>query len=332
METKERELTEDERRDAREIIESLFEVGQPFLDRGKPTPDEIPKTLYHFTDSGGAIGIIRDQTLWASRSRCLNDAAEIHHSLDLAKRHLRTSIEATADDLRRAFRGRSLEILERRHVNTKRIVQVEGFVVSLCPRVADSSHWLHYGRGGDGYALGFRGADLAIPRGLELFEVLYDPAQQRAFIADMTAAYEERILKLAEGRPKRMKWLACNAAAHILADTIWAKAGWMKNPVFKREREWRLYSLHLRNLDEDLGTDAGIDFPMRFRAQGNKVIPYFEIDYRRFGVAKRMPLTSVTVGSRVNFSMAERSLRFLLRESGYNDADVAIRRSRVPLQ
>ena len=43
----------------------------------RANPADRPKTLYHFTDIPGLLGIITDESLWASLATSLNDATEV---------------------------------------------------------------------------------------------------------------------------------------------------------------------------------------------------------------------------------------------------------------
>src|SRR5882757_3208765 len=137
------------------ILDSLLDRLDELL---REVADQPPAqdVLYHFTDATGVIGILKSHSLWASRARCCNDAAEIQHGLDIAKKYLD---EGLADrDLHpdgRDFRRAALAYLDPgMHVDFGGL-SIDAFVTSLCPADDESLHWLHYGRGGDGYALGF---------------------------------------------------------------------------------------------------------------------------------------------------------------------------------
>ena len=45
-----------------------------------------PKTLFHFTDCGGLIGILKERCLRASLASALNDTSEVAYGIEMAKR------------------------------------------------------------------------------------------------------------------------------------------------------------------------------------------------------------------------------------------------------
>lgn len=47
--------------------------------------DKAPDGLWHYTDAGGLQGILGGDELWATDTRFLNDATEVHYGLDVAE-------------------------------------------------------------------------------------------------------------------------------------------------------------------------------------------------------------------------------------------------------
>ena len=313
---------------ANSIVESLLDLGDRLLRAGLPSVSECPRTLYHFTDASGVIGIIENHALRASRARCMNDAGEVRYALALARTYLEDRLRDARDQpFRRAFRERALHFLNPENVDPRVRVLFDPFVVSLCPSADEGSHWLNYGRGGNGYALGFHGDQIKMPA-VDPVRVIYDREEQMRMIASIVEELEEKFLSLAHGREANIQARTREAAAHVLADTIWAKAAWMKDPAFATEREWRLISMDIQGskIPKDIGTPVS----MEFRSQENRIVPYLVIDYARFGSGK-LPLASITVGSRVDLQIATQSLRHLLRKKEY-DESLPIVSSGVPLQ
>jgi hypothetical protein len=103
-------------------------------------------------------------------------------------------------------------------------VHVRHYAVSLCPQDDQSSHWLHYGRRGDGYAIGLRTAELPVAP-FELAKVVYDREEQRQLIREAVRKLEERFLTLISGLESREKVATCEATAHMFSNTMWALAG-----------------------------------------------------------------------------------------------------------
>jgi hypothetical protein len=307
------------------ILNPLTNLGERLLTETIPPPSDLPPTLYHFTDAAGLIGIIKSKSLWVSHARTLNDAAEIQYALDLAKAILEERVQAAQQQPSLlGFRQTTLRYLDPTNVAPNIRVQIDSFVASFCP-AEDSAHWLHYGRGGAGYAIGFDPTRLTTAR-THLWRVTYMPAEQRRMLGTMIDALEEKFLELASGQEAKMKGGVERVAAHVLADTIWASAGRMKHYAFETENEWRLVSLGLQG---KYVQQVGEPPPLEFRPTGSTIVPYYPIHYK--GKPEGLPLRSIIVGSRVDFPRAEMSLRHLLRQHGY-DEGLPIERSKVPLQ
>ncbi len=49
---------------------------------------QVPKTLWHYTDANGLLGIINSGTIWATDIRFLNDAKEFVHFCEVAARRI----------------------------------------------------------------------------------------------------------------------------------------------------------------------------------------------------------------------------------------------------
>jgi hypothetical protein len=68
--------------------------------------NEIPETLYHYTTQDGLLGILKDQSLWATHILYLNDSMEMRHTADIFKHalHDRTKASDKNDPERRICR------------------------------------------------------------------------------------------------------------------------------------------------------------------------------------------------------------------------------------
>ena len=54
------------------------------MDRTISSTDDVPEKLYHYTNSEGLIGIIKDRALWATNLHFLNDAEEFNFATHFA--------------------------------------------------------------------------------------------------------------------------------------------------------------------------------------------------------------------------------------------------------
>ncbi|WP_405284342.1 hypothetical protein V3331_01900 [Gaopeijia maritima] len=53
--------------------------------------------LYHYTTARGAIGILRENEIWATDTRLLNDRTDHHHAIEVAKERLEARRDAGAE-------------------------------------------------------------------------------------------------------------------------------------------------------------------------------------------------------------------------------------------
>src|SRR5215468_10817969 len=132
-----------------------------------------PDRLFHFTDSNGLIGILNKRTLWATLATSLNDVSEIQHGLGRARKLL----ESNAADAPSSFLKKIEHYLDPANAFPLGTWHLHTFLISLCARIDRSVHWLHYGRSGTGFAIGFDA------NGLEkspfvLVPVIYDEQAQ----------------------------------------------------------------------------------------------------------------------------------------------------------
>ena len=287
------------------------------------TNKNVPSQLFHFTGAAGVIGILRDECLWASRAMCLNDASEVLYGIRLVSDYLGQTADAQPPR-RKAFRKVAQAYLDPSKMAPALRVRADPFVVSFSETDRDSFHWLHYGRGGDGYSLGFEASKLPT-KPFELHKVEYDPIRQQEIVDRAVNRLEEAFLDLALRQEYRDVVRIGETAAIVFAATMWTIAARLKHPSFRGEDEWRLVTFNIRG--EHIDESAGIHLPTKFRADGNKIVPYIEVLY----AGARLPLSSVKVGSRVEKIVAEESIRHLLRERHY-DEGIAVEAADVPLR
>jgi hypothetical protein len=90
------------------------EAGRWLL--GLPGPPELKiDRVWHYTDSRGLIGIVRDQRVWATSARMLNDSTEIQHGVDLFEGALQALLdESSLDENQRTFIARVHETTQAR--------------------------------------------------------------------------------------------------------------------------------------------------------------------------------------------------------------------------
>jgi hypothetical protein len=193
------------------------------------------------------------------------------------------------------------------------------FVISFCERADLSVHWLHYGRSGSGFALGFDALKLPISGALELRRVVYDPTAQQVLLTSIV----DSVWQCFEGLPDQHQHVLFDVAAHTTAVHIKLASVMLKDPCFANEQEWRLVTFD-PGPSVDITTYGGKDFPLRFRTVGSRVVPYYEVTY------EQLPLKELLVGFSVPMSTSDPGLLLLLQRSGFDL--IVPQRSPVPVR
>lgn len=144
-------------------IESQFDVFRPAIDayhkrlenswiRSHRTP---PGILYHYTTPAGLLGIIDKGRIWATHARFLNDASEINYGNEI--------IRAVVDEYLKSGVNRYEKALLTEVVDPLSVYEgLNIYVFCFCTN------------DDDGYALGFRTADLMSSNRFGLRRVEYD--------------------------------------------------------------------------------------------------------------------------------------------------------------
>ncbi|MFM2478864.1 DUF2971 domain-containing protein [Celerinatantimonas sp. MCCC 1A17872] len=249
--------------------------------------NQPPKaTLYHYTTFSGLLGIVRSQVLWASDVRYMNDAAELHHTLDLLTDAIQDRIiggEAKAPLL--AHFGQWInERLNQGHMLFAASFRANGNLLS---------QWRGYSSVGKGVSLGFHPQHIsqwAKDQHFEIGRCIYDTYRQTQLVQqaidsvcqinlpedELFAAVETDLLRLA-----------------VL----------LKHPSFREEDEWRVI-LPI--------THQELDPRVKFREGTYMLKPYTE-----FGLqcaSQPMALEHVYLGPTPDSTLSINSLRLFFRQ------------------
>jgi Protein of unknown function (DUF2971) len=268
-------------------------------------------SLFHYTTAAGLIGIVNDQTLFATHANFLNDAAELQILADLLAPQLSREFREIIPKLQAvgAFKpklfttfGESIYDSEASNLcrTVMRIIDRVSpiYVTSFCMHAPGSeeyehgllSQWRGYGRGG--FAIEF---DEAALDKLTVLEI-----EKRSFqmIATREVTYtnheKDADLKRFEGlgtaslavgfREKTPKLAAREDVAALLGTRDFSSfipafiqtVPFLKTPRFREENEYRLVALATRpsKVEEDTRTAVAV----RFREGGSgTLIPYVRL-------------------------------------------------------
>jgi hypothetical protein len=279
----------------------------PFLDPIMP-----PDRLYHYTNQQGLIGIIRDQTFWATKIAFLNDGRELSYGFDLARDYLSRHKRFHADDTDGL-------VLRKLHEYIDRVSSMDVFVASFTGDGDLLSQWRGYGRPGDCYSLGFPSAYLAeswLSKMWDLAACIYDHDSQVRGITTIIEQAKDRFAFLRDypdGTDKTPEKLAESVGWEWIYKLVRLSAR-IKHPSFKEEAEWRLISSPLT------------DSPRLFRPGRHTIIPYHALPLPDF---RTVDLT-IRVGPTQHPSLAKAALFDLVstygqRTSSITESTVAFR-------
>ena len=286
-------------------------------------------TLYHYCSTEAFVSIVSSGTLRLSMLNMTNDFLEgrwaLHVFEEMCKRD-----DATKQHLER------LRVIAARGGE---ITLVAGFCLSEEPDQV--SQWRGYARDGTGFSIGLRRDRIDqlgshyrdnFGFGFSLQRVLYRRDEQEAELAPLfrsAKSFVERgalksqavtLLNLAN----REEWeLEKTRIQKEWTGLWWSLAPMMfqlfmmKNPAFSDEKEWRVMAFLVSKPGE---IDLDQMQLCRFRAAGDRVIPYVDVD---LSLVKEDVIEEVLLGPK-NIT-PERYLSGLLENSGFKN--VRIRRS-----
>jgi hypothetical protein len=298
------------------------------------------------------LGIIGNRQLWATDALFMNDASELHWGQsfffaqleDLIANHLANMTADNDETLakRRLEPSEGLDIIaEAFHKSIK----YEGaeydpgvFAVCFCRNGDLLSQWRGYASFGGGYSIQVSTEQLrAMSRPsfhMSFVKVLYDRRQQerlaKQIILGGLKTLKPCLITHEAVSPARI-YAIIGEAIGLTARTFSLRA---KNPAFAEEEEWRLLYVTRRLGD--------LDLPRRFRATARGITPYVEIPTDLTPPENKsgkyvvmppgfasLPLTGVTVGPTAHTETAERSVRYLLQDYGF---DLPVTVSQIPLR
>lgn len=286
------------------------------------TRQSPPRVLYHFTDAAGLIGIVKEKAMWASLATSLNDSSEIQFGIDLAMEVLGES-KKRSNGIGEAFFDWIARFISKPHPT---VLEARSFVVSFCENHDRSGQWLHYGRQGEGLALGLTSEKLHSP-GYELTCVLYDEGRQRQAILGLLEAALSALVRGLALVPEN-KALAIARCAAATATNFWLLAPSLKKSAFREEAEWRLvtYEMWLKNAIVNVpGVSLG---EVYYRAQGGRVVPYQRAEF-----PSGVPLLKIVLGANSAMKREDHGLRvFLSKSVADRGAEVEVEVSDVPVR
>ncbi|MGL6236101.1 MAG: DUF2971 domain-containing protein [Segniliparus sp.] len=301
------------------------------------TAANLPKTLYHYTDAAGLVGILRPEQptetdsrppakLWASDVRYMNDSQELKFGADIFRKRLKSVLkEPSMDaDIRIVLR----KLAEWFDPENLFDWGLRCFATCFCRKGDLLSQWRGYGS----FAIGFNrealanGSRYSIPEvenhgpfATVLSEVVYGKN-------NATAVIDSAIRAIIQGEALiGLRRTEDSIDARYLVLDLLRVISSVKHSAFKEEREWRLFATN------DVFTNA----KTRARGSGGTglLVPYLEMAVNMPGAndTGTVPLLhEIVVGPGPEQAGQIAAARELLKSLGHNPD--LVRPSKAPLR
>ena len=224
-----------------------------------------PKTLYHYTNSAGLLGIVQNCEIWCTHTQYLNDVTEFRHALTLFEDEIRERMKGASAQL-----GSQLETLSTSLENTE---GMNVCVASFSEEEDSLSQWRAYGAGPGSFAVGFKADQIKLAaeeRSWNLAPCVYDEPTQRALVSDA------------------LDYLVHQNDYNKTLAVLCGISPMLKHPAFASEKEWRIISRPVNSSDEFFC----------FRPGASMLVPYFRLKLALTPAA--IPVTQIVVGPTPN--------------------------------
>lgn len=278
-----------------------------------------PPVLYHYTNVGALMNILRTRELWGTNAAYTNDQTEILHSL----LQLRRVVESNLKDRQKDPAADSmLQVAE------EFATIVEAYLVCFCTNGDLLSQWRGYGQLG-GYAIGIESAGLAhlIQTGhVMLVPVIYDVVEQDRLMRELIQRWRSVFKDIPAGQDVRQ---VRRLGAFIFAQVFSFLAMAFKNPAFGEEQEWRL--VYRRQV---ILADDGSGLQVSFRDRDGMITPYVRMNAAstKDSLTAGFPVRRIVMGPTTYPKLAGFGMVRFLASLGYPTDSVAVDLSTVPLR
>jgi hypothetical protein len=278
-----------------------------------PTDDDL---LYHYTSAAGLIGLLGTPTsaatMWLTQIQYMNDEAEFYHAYELARGEI-IRLRTECPNVRRVIAG-MWGIPHDIHGTLEPVRETilhRYFTFSLSEEPDLLSQWRGYAPDG-GYSVGFKVGDLkklAAAHRFQFQRCIYDDNEKKGEIAtkmrEIEAAFQQgeadytigSISSMPEGQQAEG---TARARVQMAVNRV---SSYFKHQSFQEEREWRI-----------VGMVGATDGGARWRARGNSIIPYCELNIGPGGPESIAPI-EVIIGPGVDYHLAKYSIEMMKFEN-----------------
>lgn len=306
------------------------------------------KTIYHYTDAAGLLGMVENKNLWCTDIEYMNDANELVYAENLIKNKI-TEIQKANSEHTEFF-----EILKKEAFRPFGEMY-DVYVTCFSEAKNRLSQWRGYGK----YCVGFNcekpfRTDIHANISSEwpkarLRKVLYSRKEQEEIIIEIVeglfALFKDHFENENHDYDVVANWYGGNFSNLIFEYLIS-----FKDSTFKEEQEWRLVHLDMKGADRK---------KVEYRTRGDHLVPYiksgirvfdeskFKSDYRElhrssdrckkervgFDVFMKgegdFPISYVGIGPVNHLKIAHQSVKKMLQSNGFSNVKVEATDSKI---
>jgi hypothetical protein len=270
---------------------------------------EAPPVLYHYTTSGGILGILADGFFRGSNFSFMNDSSEFTYGVDLVlKRFQKESRERDKDNRVALIIGVLGEVWMQEQASL-----AETYLACFTEARDDLNQWRGYGGTADRYCLGVDVAHLTQRTRYSFAPVIYSREEQDELLS---AYFEATSRFLSKQLATISEWLEI-ASVRELCRWLLESIAFFKDTHFASEREWRA----VRSVESVKKEE------LYFDASNGSVRPFVRL-YKADGA--KLPITEVIVQSPRHDERGTKAAALLLARYGYDQTKVV--ESEIPFR
>lgn len=291
--------------------------------------ETLVDNLYHYTDIHALQNILKNKTLWMSKSSYMNDKSDIVYFKNLlsniSKKHIDKITNNTS--LKNYINKEVKDVID---IDTSNI-----FVLSTTYNRDSLTLWSNYSNN-SGYNIGFSGESFVELLLVDEKVIAIDndrdeiAIRNHAWIYDGIVNYnikdinyiaesyiEKLITVLVENYNNCCKYDSdIDDITSIMADDLSILSMFIKNPLFEHEEEVRfIVCTSLKDI-------------IKYRISNGILIPYIELSFKIN--TNDTPITELMIGPKNNIDIAKNSLMEYISSLGYDTNYIKINKSEIP--
>lgn len=236
--------------------------------------DKIPPILYQYADISSLRGIIKNDVLWATHFRYLNDRKEFDYGLSLAQNYAREHKKSFKSKHTHYFLDIFLNIFQEcAEQGVLPFPKVDIYSVSLTSKRDLLSQWRGYGKKYKSVCIGFDSKSLVNNvtngrSGYILRKIVYDPKTQQDLVYD----FMRKSCMLFEQNPQDFEkdWNYREKKVRLLVIGFVILILSFKESCWKEEDEWRIITLPYESVN-------GTQYDIFFREKDFGLVPYIKL-------------------------------------------------------